>query len=97
MREYLRQTRVQKAIHVEAVEPPFGIFAFPRLEGVPDTAAFATWLADTHQVDVVAGEHFGLAGHLRLGCGLPAATLEEGLRRLALGHRQWVEAGGRPD
>ena len=50
-----------------------------------DTRALAEHLAREHGVDVVPGEFFGLPGHLRVGCGVPAATLEEGLARLSAG------------
>lgn len=65
--------------------PEFGIIAFPRIEGVEDTIALSEYLAREHQVDVVPGEFFGLPGHLRIGCGVPAGTLEEGLARLERG------------
>jgi aspartate/methionine/tyrosine aminotransferase len=74
---------------VEAVVPEFGIIAFPRIAGVDDTLALAEYLVREHQVDVVPGEFFGLPGHLRLGCGVPAATLEEGLKRLTRGLEAW--------
>lgn len=70
---------------VEALVPPMGIYAFPRLEGVPDTHAFAQWLAETRGVDVVAGEHFGFPGAIRVGCGVPEETLRTGLERLDQG------------
>ena len=79
---------------VEALVPPFGILAFPRVEGVPDTRAFARWLAEKHAVDVVPGEFFGLAGHLRLGCAVPEATLSEGLARLTQGLEEWQSGSG---
>ena len=65
--------------------PEFGIIAFPRIEGVEDTIALSEYLAAEHQVDVVPGEFFGLPEHLRIGCGVPAATLQEGLARLERG------------
>jgi aspartate/methionine/tyrosine aminotransferase len=70
---------------VTSFVPEFGIIAFPKIEGVDDTIALSEVLARDHQVDVVPGEYFGLPGHLRVGCGVPAATLEEGLARLARG------------
>lgn len=74
---------------VEAIVPEFGIIAFPRIAGAGDTLALAEYLVREHQVDVVPGEFFGLPGHLRLGCGVPAATLAEGLGRLARGLEGW--------
>jgi aspartate/methionine/tyrosine aminotransferase len=70
---------------IRAVVPEFGIIAFPRVEGVDDTIALSEYLAREHRVDVVPGEFFGLPGHVRIGCGAPAATLEEGLARLERG------------
>lgn len=73
---------------VEACQaPPYGIVAFPRVRGVDDTAALARFLQAEHGVDVVPGEFFGLAGYLRVGCGVPEETLVEGLRRLSEGIR----------
>jgi len=77
--------------------PPFGISAFPRIPGVSDTRALARELARRHDVDVVPGEFFGAAGHLRVSCGLPAPTLQAALERLELGLRAWrAEHGGAP-
>jgi aspartate/methionine/tyrosine aminotransferase len=70
---------------VEAVVPEFGIIAFPRVAEAPDTVALGEHLAAEHRVDVVPGEFFGAPGHVRVGCGVPRATLEEGLARLARG------------
>jgi aspartate/methionine/tyrosine aminotransferase len=72
---------------IRCVVPEFGIIAFPRIEGVEDTIALSEFLALEHQVDAVPGEFFGLPGHLRIGCGVPAATLEVGLARLDRGIR----------
>ena len=78
---------------VRALIPPFGIFAFALLEGVRDTRAFARWLAQEHQVDVVAGEFFDYPGAIRIGAGLPPDTLREGLRRLEKAHHEWCSQG----
>lgn len=72
---------------------PFGILSFPRLHGVRDTRALASYLAEQHLVDVAPGEFFGLPGHIRVGCGVPEATLTEGLARLSNGLRAWLERG----
>jgi aspartate/methionine/tyrosine aminotransferase len=72
---------------VASTVPEFGIIAFPRIERASDTVALAEHLAKEHGVDVVPGEFFGLPGHVRVGCGVPEATLEEGLARLTRGIR----------
>jgi aspartate/methionine/tyrosine aminotransferase len=74
---------------VQSTVPEHGIIAFPRVRDADDTLALAAWLQEEHRVDVVPGEFFALPGHLRVGCGVPAATLEEGLARLALGIEAW--------
>lgn len=65
----------------------YGLTGFPRVVGVDDTRALARSLADEHGVDVVPGEFFGRAGHVRLGYALPPATLEAALERLEAGIR----------
>jgi aspartate/methionine/tyrosine aminotransferase len=74
---------------IEASVPEFGIIAFPRIEGAEDTLALAEFLVREHGVDVVPGEFFGLPGHVRIGCGVPAATLSAGLERLTRGLEAW--------
>jgi hypothetical protein len=76
---------------VDCVVPEFGIYAFPRIEEVGDTVELGRYLQREHGVDTVPGEFFGLAGHLRVGCGVPAQTLVEGLRRLGEGIAAWRE------
>lgn len=76
---------------VRAHVPPFGIISFPRIEGIDDTRALAAFLAREFGVDVVPGEFFGRPGHLRVGCGVPEATLVEGLVRLGDGLRAFRE------
>lgn len=78
-----------------AIETPFGLLSFPRVRGVRDTAGLARHLAQHHGLDVVPGEFFGQRGHLRISCGVPAATLEEGLRRLDEGVKSWLAQGDR--
>ena len=73
--------------------PEFGIIAFPRIEGVEDTYELSEHLAKEHAVDVVPGEFFGLPGHIRISCGVPAATLESGLLRLDAGIRSFRARG----
>ncbi|MBK7643819.1 MAG: pyridoxal phosphate-dependent aminotransferase [Planctomycetes bacterium] len=72
---------------IQAHVPKRGIIAFPRVEGVSDTAALCEYLVAQHQVDVVPGEYFGLAGHIRVGCALPPELLKAGLERLEAGIR----------
>lgn len=74
---------------VEAVVPEHGIIAFPRIEGAADTRALAAFLQTEHGVDTVPGEFFGAPGHLRVACGVPEATLREGLLRLGRGLAAW--------
>lgn len=69
--------------HLESTLPRYGLTAFPRVRGVEDTREFARTLAREYQVDVGPGEFFGVPGHVRVGFGVPTATLEEGLRRLS--------------
>lgn len=76
---------------VESSVPEFGLIAFPRIRGVHDTLGFSEFLAKEHGVDVVPGEFFGMPGHIRVGCGIPEATLVEGLARLSRGIQSWRE------
>lgn len=78
---------------VTAVIPERGIIAFARIDGVQDTAALVRFLQREFQVDVVPGEFFGKPGHLRIGCGVPAETLKEGLTRLGKGLEAWRARG----
>jgi len=77
---------------IEAFVPEHGIIAFPRVDGVEDTLALSEHLVAEHGVDVVPGEFFGAPGHVRVGCGLPPARLEEGLARLDRGIRAFRAA-----
>lgn len=63
--------------------PAGGVCGFPRLHGVDDVEAFCHHLAREHRVLLVPGTCFGTPGHVRLGFGGSAATLQEGLGRLA--------------
>jgi hypothetical protein len=74
---------------VQAHVPEHGLVAFARVASAPDTRALADWLAAEHDVGVVAGEHFGAPGHLRVAFGLAPAELAEGLARLARGIAAW--------
>ena len=65
--------------------PDYGLIAFPKVVDVADTHALARYLVDEHDVGVVAGEFFGLAGHVRVSFGLPPERLDEALARLERG------------
>lgn len=78
--EWLRSTP-----GLNAHRPELGLTAFPRVDGVEDTRALAEHLLERHAVGVVAGEHFGAAGHLRIGHALPPDRLRPALDRLAEG------------
>lgn len=81
---WLRETET-----IASTVPPYGIIAFPRVHGARDTLALCEYLVHEHAVDVVPGEYFGLAGHVRVGCGVTPADLETGLARLARGLAAW--------
>lgn len=87
---------LRTAMGVSATVPEFGIIAFPRIEGVEDTRALARYLQLEHQVDTVPGEFFGAPGYLRVACGVPEATLREGLARLSRGIAAWRERSAGP-
>ncbi len=74
---------------IESTVPEHGIVAFPRIEGVTDSAELTRYLQKEHGVDVVPGEFFGKPGHLRVGCGVPSETLKQGLIRLSAGLEAW--------
>lgn len=76
---------------IESTVPAHGIIAFPRVKGVLDTRALAGFLVKEGLVDVVPGEFFGRAGHVRIGCGVPLPQLEEGLARFERGVAQFVQ------
>ncbi len=80
---------LQETPGIQAVVPEFGLHAFPRIDGVDDTAALVEYLQAEHQVDVVPGEYFGAPGHLRVSCGVPEETLKQGLERLTGGIEVW--------
>ena len=79
---------------VRAFVPDHGIIAFPRIEGVADTFALAEYLVKEHEVGVVPGEFFGMAGHVRVGCGLSADVMPEALARLTRGIAAWQARRG---
>lgn len=67
---------------VSWIPPAGGLIGFVRLHHVADTDAFAARLFAEQGVAVAAGEHFGLSGWIRIGFGVEAAKLREGLARL---------------
>lgn len=75
---------------IESTVPAHGIIAFPRVKGVADTRALCDHLVREQLVDVVPGEFFGRAGHVRVGCGVPLGQLEEGLARFERGVRDFT-------
>lgn len=84
---------LREAEGVDAHVPRRGLVAFPRITGVSSTAELVRYLQAEHGVDVVPGEFFGLAGHVRVGCGVPPETLREGLARLDAGLAAWRARG----
>lgn len=77
---------------IEGDLPPFGCIVFPRLLGVPDSIAFADWLAERTGVVVAPGEYFGAPGHVRIGFGFEPAQLKTGLLLLDEGLRAYDAA-----
>ncbi|WP_269714812.1 pyridoxal phosphate-dependent aminotransferase [Caulobacter sp. NIBR2454] len=76
------EPRVSAMIEAGLLEgelPPHGCMYFPRVRGVQDTLALAERLWAQHRLIVAPGEHFGLAGHIRLGFGGEPDLLERGL------------------
>ncbi len=73
---------------LEGALPPQGCMYFPRVVGVRDTLALSERLWDEHRLIVAPGEHFGLAGHIRIGFGGQPDHLERGLIRLATALRR---------
>jgi aspartate/methionine/tyrosine aminotransferase len=62
--------------------PPFGCMYFPKIVGASDTIRLARKLWENFGVIVAPGEYFGTAGHVRIGFGGDADTLNAGLVRL---------------
>lgn len=67
---------------LEGEVPPSGCMYFPRVVGVADTLDLTERLWTEHRLIVAPGEHFGLAGHIRIGFGADPAELDRGLARL---------------
>jgi len=62
--------------------PAYGCIAFPKVVGHPDTRRLAETLWRDYEIVTAPGEFFGQAGHMRLGFGVPAATIDKGLSKL---------------
>ena len=67
---------------IEGDLPPYGCIAFPRVVGHDDTRKLAEILWRDHDIVTAPGEFFGQAGHMRLGFGVPAPTIDRGLAKL---------------
>lgn len=74
--------------------PPYGCISFPRVVGHADTRKLAETLWREHEVVTAPGEFFGLAGHMRLGFGVPAPTIDRGLAKLHQALFAMRRAGG---
>lgn len=66
------------------VRPEAGAFVFARYHYRVNSTMLATRLREQHRVLVVPGDHFGMDGYLRLGCGEPADYLRTALDRLQM-------------
>jgi len=64
------------------VRPAAGGMAFVRYDFPINSTVLSRLIRERESVFVVAGDWFGLDGHLRIGIGGDTATLEEGLRRI---------------
>ncbi|CAL1691478.1 Histidinol-phosphate aminotransferase [Brevundimonas subvibrioides] len=62
--------------------PPYGCIAFPEVVGHADTRRLAETLWRDYEIVTAPGEFFGQSGHMRLGFGVPAATIDRGLSKL---------------
>jgi len=76
---------------VSVPEPRGGFYAFPRIDGLTDSAALALEILNATGVALAPGSAFGAAGegHLRLGFAAREATIETALARVGefLGER----------
>lgn len=81
MARHAREMQAQALLEGEL--PPHGCMYFPKVTGVSDTRALAEDLWVQDRLVVAPGEHFGLAGHIRLGFGGDAEALDAGLTRLS--------------
>ncbi len=90
-RDILSESRPVLTRHVEAMQadnlirgevPAHGCIYFPEIVGAPESRVLAESLWRDERLVTAPGELFGLAGHMRLGFGLPAALVDEGLSQL---------------
>ncbi|GAW41105.1 Capreomycidine synthase [Brevundimonas sp. SH203] len=90
-RQVLQASRPVVARHMAAMQaddliegdlPDYGCIAFPRIVGHADTRRLAETLWRDHEIVTAPGEFFGRPGHMRLGFGIPPATIDSGLSRL---------------
>lgn len=90
-RGVLAESRPVLVRHAEAMKadglirggvPAFGCVYFPEIVGAPESRALAESLWRDEHLVTAPGELFGLAGHMRLGFGLPPAIVDEGLSHL---------------
>ncbi|MBW2458276.1 MAG: aminotransferase class I/II-fold pyridoxal phosphate-dependent enzyme [Deltaproteobacteria bacterium] len=63
--------------------PEAGVIAFPRVTDRGDVSALCDQLLRDHDTLVVPGSFFGAPGHIRIGFGMAAGELREGLSHLS--------------
>lgn len=68
---------------LEAVPSKAGAIVYARYHLKRNSTELVTRLKDEASVLIVAGDHFGMDGYLRIGYGNEPADLEQGLSRLA--------------
>ncbi len=73
------------------VTPAGGAVAFPRLEGVDDTGAFADHALHAFDVGVVPGRFFGAPRHFRVAIGGDSDDVRGGLEALGRALDAWKE------
>jgi len=78
---------------VEGDLPDHGCITFPRLPDIADTETFSDWLADRCGVLVAPGEYFYAPGHIRIGFGAPAGSLDYALDALTDGLKTYRDKG----
>lgn len=81
--------RLQALPGVQCAPPGGAFYVFPRVAdcyrpGRADSIEFSEWLLEEAGVAVVPGVAFGADEHVRMSFACSRATIEEGMRRLAL-------------